>query len=61
LGKKTYKGLDPVYEFKGSDGFYRYGYGAFKTKEEAGRKLTVVKRKGFKKAFVKSTGAIKKL
>jgi GT2 family glycosyltransferase len=61
LGKKTYKGLDPVYEFKGSDGFYRYGYGAFKTKEEAGRKLPAVKRKGFKKAFVKSTGAIKKL
>jgi len=61
LSKKSFKGLDPVHEFKGKDGFYRYTYGTFKTREEANRKLSVVKKKGFPKAFAKTAGSIKKL
>ncbi len=61
LSKKSFKGLDPVHEFKGKDGFYRYTYGSFKSKDEATRKLTLVKKKGFSKAFAKTVGSIKKL
>ncbi|MFA5814683.1 MAG: glycosyltransferase [Bacteroidales bacterium] len=61
LSKKSFKGLDPVHEFKGKDGFYRYTYGTFKTREEANRKLLLVKKKGFNKAFTKTVGSIKKL
>ena len=61
LAKKTFKELDPVYEFKGKDGFYRYSYGNFKSQEEANRKLQTVKKKGFSKPFSKSVGSIKKL
>ncbi len=61
LNKKSFKGLDPVHEFKGKDGFYRYTYGTFLTKEEAAQKVQVVKKKGFNQAFAKPIGAIKKL
>jgi hypothetical protein len=61
LNKKAFKGLDPVHEFKGKDGFYRYTYGIFQTREEAVQKLPVVKKKGFTKAFAKSAGSIRKL
>jgi len=50
-----------VHEFRGKDGFYRYTYGSFQTKEEANRKLQLVKNKGFKKPFAKTVGSIKKL
>jgi O-antigen biosynthesis protein len=59
--KKSFKGLDPVHEFQGKDGFYRYAYGTFKSREEANRKLAFVKKKGFSKPFAKSVGAIKNL
>jgi O-antigen biosynthesis protein len=61
LSKKSFKGLDPVYEFKGKDGFYRYTFGSFRTREEANRKLPSVKNKGFRNAFTKTIGSIKKL
>lgn len=61
LNKKSFKGLDPVHEFKGKDGFYRYTYGIYATKEEAAQKLSVVKKKGFPKAFAKTAGSIRKL
>jgi hypothetical protein len=61
LSKKSFKGLEPIHEFKGKDGFYRYSYGSFKTKEEAARKLSAVKKKGFPKAFTKTVGSIKNL
>lgn len=61
LSKKSFKGLDPVHEFKGKDGFYRYTYGSFRSLEEANRKLRFVKNKGFGKAYAKSVGSIKKL
>jgi GT2 family glycosyltransferase len=61
LAKKAFKDLDPVHEFKGKDGFYRYGFGTFKSQEEANKKLQVVKKKGFSKPFAKSVGSIKKL
>jgi GT2 family glycosyltransferase len=61
LNKKAFKGLNPVNEYKGKDGFYRYAYGTFKTRDEASRKLQVVKKKGFDKPFAKTAGAIKKL
>jgi hypothetical protein len=61
LNKKSYKGLDPVFEFKGKDGFYRYTYGNFATKEEATDQVKMVKKKGFSQAFAKTAGSIKKL
>jgi O-antigen biosynthesis protein len=61
IGKKAFKGLDPVHEFKGKDGFYRYTFGTFKSKEEANRKLLMVKKKGFNRPFAKTVGSIKKL
>jgi hypothetical protein len=61
LGKKALKGLDPVYEFKGKDGFYRYTYGNFATKEDATDHVKMVKKKGFSQAFAKTVGSIKKL
>ena len=61
LSKKLFKGLDPVHEFKGRDGFYRYTYGTFATKEEAAQKIQMVKKKGFNQAFAKAIGAINKL
>ncbi|MCX6223228.1 MAG: glycosyltransferase [Bacteroidia bacterium] len=61
MNKKFYRGLSPVHEFKGKDGFYRYSYGTFKTREEANRKLLLVKKKGFKKPIIKTAGSIKKL
>ena len=61
LNKKSFKGLDPIHEFKGKDGFYRYTYGIYQTREEAVQKLSVVKKKGFTKAFAKTAGSIRKL
>ncbi len=61
LGEKSFKGLDQVNEFKGKDGFYRYTYGSYKTQAEANRKLQIVKKKGFNKAFSKNVGSIRKL
>jgi GT2 family glycosyltransferase len=61
LGKKSFKNLEPIHEIKGKDGFYRYGYGTFKTREEASRKLPLVKKKGFRSPLVKTIGSIKKL
>ncbi len=61
LGKKSFKDLEPVNEFRGKDGFYRYAYGNFKSQAEANKKLQMVKKKGFKQAFAKTVGAIKKL
>lgn len=61
LSRQSFKGLDPVHEFKGKDGFYRYTYGSFKTRDEAVRKLALVKKKGFKKPLAKTVGSIKKL
>jgi len=61
LPEKNYRGLDPVFEFKGKDGFYRYTYGSFGSREEAVQKLSMVKKKGFPQAFTKKAGAIRKL
>jgi len=61
IAKKSFKGLDPVHEFKGRDGFYRYTYGNFASKEEASDQVKVVKKKGFSQAFAKTVGSIKKL
>lgn len=61
LSKKSFKGLDPVHEFKGKDGFYRYTYGTFKTRGEANQKLLLVTKKGFIKPFSKTVLSIKKL
>lgn len=61
LDKKSFKSLDPVHEFKGRDGFYRYAFGTFKSQTEANKKLQMVKKKGFNQAFAKSVGSIKKL
>jgi hypothetical protein len=61
LSKKAFKGLEPVHEFRGKDGFYRYSYGTFKNRAEATAKLSVVKKKGFAKPFAKQVSSIKKL
>jgi GT2 family glycosyltransferase len=61
MNRNSFKDLEPVYEFKGKDGFYRYGYGNFKTRAEANKKLSFVKKKGFSKAFAKTVASIKKL
>lgn len=58
---KTFTGLKPVYEFKGKDGFYRYTYGSFLSREDASNKIAFVREKGFKQAFTKTVGSIKKL
>lgn len=61
VDRSEFKGLDPVYEFQGKDGYYRYCYGHFSSNEKANSALNVVKAKGFKEAFSKSVGTLKKL
>ncbi len=58
---KKFKGLEPVFEFKGKDGFYRYTFGNFPNKDAATAKLPFVKGKGYSQAFVKTVSSIKKL
>ncbi|MFO7617788.1 MAG: SPOR domain-containing protein, partial [Bacteroidales bacterium] len=58
---ERFKDLDPVYEFKGKDGYYRYTHGDYPNQEAAQAKLQSVKRKGYNQAFVKTVGSIKKL
>lgn len=52
VGIKSLKGLSPVYEHKLKSNKYLYTVGLFKTFKEANSKLNLVKRKGFKSAFI---------
>ncbi|MDD3385397.1 MAG: SPOR domain-containing protein [Bacteroidales bacterium] len=56
-----FKDLDPIFEFKGKDGYYRYTYGNFTSEDAAKKKLQGVKRMGYQQAFIKTVGEIKKL
>jgi hypothetical protein len=51
-----FSNLPEVMVSRGDDNFCRYFTGEFETKEEAGRKLTEVKRLGYSNAFIRKTG-----
>jgi len=61
VGKASLKGLDPVYTFQGHDGYYRYTFGNFISRTKAVQALSKVRRKGFRRPFVKSFSEIRKL
>ena len=61
IDTKTFTGLKPVLEFKGKDGFYRYTYGTFNSRDEAAARISFVRQKGYKQAFAKTIGSIRKL
>ncbi|MDD4645399.1 MAG: hypothetical protein PHY99_05365, partial [Bacteroidales bacterium] len=61
LGPKSLKGLDPVFDFKGKDGYHRYCFGSFDSKNEANRNLPGLKKRGFTKPMVKTVKSMKKM
>lgn len=61
LSDRVLKDLDEVRTFKGKDGFFRYTYGKFKTRQEANKAIPLLKSKGFSQAFPKLVSNLKKL
>lgn len=59
--KTAFKGLDPVFVFRGKDGYYRYTYGDFKTSNAAESALSRVRSKGFRQSFVKRASELSQL
>ncbi len=61
LSERDLKGLKNVSVFQGKDGFFRYTYGKYATRQEANRDIQTLKDKGFNQAFPKLIGNLKKL
>ncbi len=61
LSERDLKNLDKTQMFKGKDGFYRYTYGIFNTRQEANQAIPILRNKGFSQAFPKLIGNLKKL
>ncbi|MFH0759057.1 MAG: OmpA family protein [Bacteroidota bacterium] len=47
-----FKALGPVMKYTGTDGFNRYTYGLYKSREEAMYELSSIKAKGYRDSFV---------
>ena len=60
LSDRDLKGLKDYQIFEGSDGFYRYTYGTFDTRQKANNSIQVLRGKGFSQAFPKPIGNLKK-
>lgn len=61
LSERDLKGLIDYQVFEGKDGFYRYTYGVFPTRQQANEAIPVLREKGFSQAFPKLIGNLKKL
>jgi len=61
LSLKDLKNLKNTQMFKGKDGYYRYSYGVFNSRQEANRAISFLRDKGFSQAFPKLIGNLKKL
>ena len=61
LTERGLKGLKDYKVFEGKDGFYRYTYGAFNTRQEANNSIMLLRDQGFNQAFPKLIGNLKKL
>lgn len=61
LSEKDLKKLENTMVFEGKDGFYRYTYGVFETRQQANKAIPLLKEKGFGQAFPKLIGKLKKL
>ncbi len=59
--ESAFKGLDPVFVFRGKDGYFRYTYGDYKTSNAAESALRQVRAKGFRQSFVKKASELSKL
>ncbi len=61
LSETVLKGLTDYKVFKGKDGYYRYTYGTYNSKEEAGSGKAFLKGKGFSQSFAKKIEDLQKL
>lgn len=61
LSERDLRNLKSVKVFKGKDGFYRYCYGTFNSRQEANQAINLLRDKGFNQAFPKLIGNLKKL
>jgi len=61
LSSRDLKTLENTRMFKGKDGYYRYTYGVFDSRQEANQAIPLLREKGFKQAFPKLIGNLKKL
>lgn len=61
LSSADLKGLKDVNVYQGKDGFLRYTYGIFDSRQEANQAISTLRTKGFAQAFPKLIGNLKKL
>ncbi len=61
LPNSDLKGLDDFKLFRGKDGYFRYTYGVYNSKEEADAGKAFLKNKGFGQAFAKKIEDLQKL
>ncbi|MCD6347205.1 MAG: SPOR domain-containing protein [Bacteroidales bacterium] len=61
LTARNLKGLKNTRMFKGKDGYYRYVYGTYSSRQEANQAISYLQSKGFSQAFPKKIGKLKKL
>ncbi|MEA1878300.1 MAG: SPOR domain-containing protein [Bacteroidota bacterium] len=61
LSARDLKNLKDTRMFKGKDGYYRYTYGVFNSRQEANQAISFLRDKGFSQAFPKLIGNLKKL
>lgn len=61
LSDRDLKGLKDFKVYEGNDGFYRYTYGVYNTRQQANEAIQTLKSKGFSQAFPKLIGNLKDL
>lgn len=61
LPERDLRGLKDYEVYEGNDGFYRYTYGVFNTRQEANASIPYLRNLGFNQAFPKRIGIIKSL
>lgn len=61
LSQKDLNGLKDYTIYEGKDGFYRYTYGVYNTRQQTSEGIAVLKSKGFSQAFPKQIGNLKTL
>ena len=61
LSAKDLKGVEDYKLFKGNDGYFRYTYGVYDSKEDSNTGKSYLRNKGFNQAFAKKIFDLKKL
>lgn len=61
LPERDLRGLSDYEVFEGKDGYFRYTYGQYNSRQEANDAIIVLRNKGFNQAFPKLIGNLKKL